>query len=113
MDNTLCQGGVVALVKLCAFGDVEEGVPVPVTVDNLPELGVYKLNGMIFVADNRCTHGLANLTDGFQEGKIIECPFHGGSFDLTTGEPSSAPCQIPIKTYAAKVMDGFIYIDVS
>lgn len=106
------QGEVVIdnLIKLCLVGDVSEGAPVPCTVDGLPQLAVYAVEGSFFVTDNRCTHGAGELSDGLQEGSIIECPFHGGAFDIRTGEPTAFPCKVALRTYPVTVADGWIAI---
>lgn len=77
----------------------------------MPALAVYNVDGELFVTDNMCTHGNAMLTDGYQDGGIIECPFHGGSFDIATGAAKAFPCQVPIKTYAVTINDGWVCID--
>jgi len=45
-------------------------------------------------------------------GKTVECTFHFGTFDVTTGEPTGMPCEIPLKTYPVKVIDDQVCIEV-
>lgn len=99
------------VLQLCRAEDVREGEPVPVNKPSMPPLAVYKVGSDYFVTDNLCTHGNAMMTDGFQDGGIIECPFHGGAFEIATGAPAVFPCTIPLKTYAARVEGGWIVID--
>lgn len=96
--------------RLCSISDVEEGEPVGVYLDTLPALAVYKIDDEYYVTDNLCTHGNAMLSDGYQEGELIECPFHGGSFEIKTGKAAAFPCQIPINTYPVIIEDGWIAI---
>ena len=98
------------LITLCKAEDVKEETPVSVTPEGFAGLAVYVHDGEYFVTDNLCTHGMAMLTDGYQDGEEIECPFHGGAFSIKTGEATSFPCQIPIKTYPVSVVDGNICI---
>lgn len=98
-------------IRLCRTDDVTEGVPVPVSLPDLPELAVYRIGDGYFVTDNLCTHGNAMLTDGFQDGEVIHCPFHGGAFDIRTGAPESFPCQTALRTYPVDVRDGWISIE--
>lgn len=98
-------------LRLCEVSQVKEGEPVGVYLDNMPALAVYVVDGAIFVTDNLCTHGNAMLTDGYQDGGIIECPFHGGSFVIATGAVKAFPCQVPLKTYAVTIEDGWVTID--
>ena len=74
------------------------------------EVALYGVDGEVYATDNICTHGNAMLTDGYQDGGTIECPFHGGAFDIATGAATVFPCQIPLKTYAVEVDDGWIAI---
>ncbi len=97
-------------IKLCKTEEVAEGKPFAVSVEGMPMLAVYQIGAEYFVTDNLCTHGNAMLTDGYQEGAIIECPFHGGSFDIRTGEPTAFPCQKAVVTYPVMVEDGHISI---
>lgn len=100
------------LVRLCRIEEVKDGEPFAVHIMGLPPFAVYEVDGAYFVTDNVCTHGNAMLTDGYQEGGTIECPFHGGAFDIRTGAATVFPCQIPLKTYQVSVDDGWIAIAV-
>lgn len=98
------------LIKLCQTTEVSEGKPVAVNVADLPPLAVYQIGDDYFVTDNMCTHGNAMLSDGYQEGGIIECPFHGGSFDIRTGAPKAFPCQVAVTIYPVVIENGHIAI---
>lgn len=97
-------------LRLCEVASVKEGEPVGVFIEGMPALAVYNVDGDIFVTDNTCTHGNAMLTDGYQDGGIVECPFHGGSFDIRTGAPKAFPCQVAVKTYTVVIEDGWVNI---
>jgi len=101
------------LVILCKIEEIVEGSPLAITADGFPPLAAYLHEGAYYVTDNTCTHGMAMLTDGYQDGHEIECPFHGGAFDFTTGEAVSFPCQIPLKTYSVTLEDGNICVPAS
>lgn len=98
------------MLSLCKEEQVVEDLPIPVDIEGLPPLAVYRLDGKIYVTDRTCTHGDADLTEGFQEGEAIECPFHGGAFSIISGEAITLPCSKPLTTYPAIVMDGNVYI---
>ena len=38
------------------------------------DLAIYDAKDGIFVSLSRCTHGAANLCDGYFDGTYIECP---------------------------------------
>jgi ethylbenzene dioxygenase ferredoxin subunit len=98
------------LITLCTTDDVKEDAPISISPENFPMLAVYECDGEYFVTDNTCTHGMAVLTDGYQDGSDIECPFHGGAFSIKTGEATAAPCLMPIQTYPVTLVNGNICI---
>lgn len=99
------------LLRLCRVDEVIEGAPFAAHLPGLPPFAVYEVEGTYHVTDNVCTHGNAMLTDGYQEGGTIECPFHGGAFDIATGEATTFPCQVPLRTYKVHIEDGWIAIE--
>jgi ethylbenzene dioxygenase ferredoxin subunit len=98
-------------LRLCEAAGVKDGEPVGIFLEGMPALAVYNVDGEIFVTDNLCTHGNAMLTDGYQDGDIIECPFHGGSFDIKSGAAKAFPCQVAIATYPVEIDGGWVCID--
>jgi nitrite reductase/ring-hydroxylating ferredoxin subunit len=64
-----------------------------------------------FATADLCTHGAACLSEGDIENDEIVCPFHGGTFDIKTGEATAAPCVIPVETYAVVVDGDIVYIE--
>jgi nitrite reductase/ring-hydroxylating ferredoxin subunit len=73
-------------------------------------LALYNIGGEIFAADNVCTHAYALLTDGWFDGNIIECPLHGGQFDVCTGKAVSNPVEVDLRTYSVRVIEGRIEV---
>jgi naphthalene 1,2-dioxygenase system ferredoxin subunit len=68
------------------------------------EIAIYLVDGAVFATANRCTHGDAHLCDGWVEGHEIECPLHQGRFDVRTGAPTCAPAEVPLASYAARLV---------
>lgn len=98
------------LIRLCRVEEVSEGAPFAANFPSLPALAVYQIGDEYFVTDNLCTHGNAMLTDGFQDGSAIECPFHGGAFDIRSGAATVFPCQVALRTYTVEIDDDWIAI---
>ena len=65
-----------------------------------------------FATDGHCTHEQQLLCDGLVMDGVIECPKHNGRFDYTTGKALGAPVLIDVRTYATKVEDGTVYIEL-
>jgi len=98
-------------VELCKLADVEVGGTRKVEAGDLV-LAVYNVDGEIFVTDDNCTHGPGSLSEGYLEDDVIECNFHGGQFNVRTGEVVGPPCMEPVKTYKVTVEDGVIFVEV-
>ena len=73
-------------------------------------LAIYNLNGSFYATDNECTHAYAMLTDGTIDGEVVECPLHGGAFEIKTGKGLGAPIFCDLKCYPTRVQDGDLQV---
>jgi naphthalene 1,2-dioxygenase system ferredoxin subunit len=89
-------------IDAMARDDVPEGDVIGIRVAG-KEIAVYDVEGEVFATDNLCTHGAARMSDGFLEGREIECPLHQGRFDVCTGKAMCAPLTDNIRTYPVKI----------
>jgi nitrite reductase/ring-hydroxylating ferredoxin subunit len=94
---------------LVAVDQLETGDVTPVNFGNF-ELAVYDTLNGITVSLARCTHGNANLCDGYFDGRFIECPLHQGLFDTSTGAARAAPARVSLKMFEAQVWEGVVQI---
>lgn len=85
--------------------------PIRVYVDK-DEIAIFNVGGEFFATGNICTHAMASMHDGIQEGEIIECPLHDGKFNIKTGEALCPPVTDPLPTYEVKVENGKIFVKV-
>ena len=44
------------------------------------------VDGQIYATSNRCGHENASLARGTLQGKVVTCPLHRATFDVTTGK---------------------------
>jgi nitrite reductase/ring-hydroxylating ferredoxin subunit len=102
--------GTLRRIQLCRTADVGDGSALKVEAQGLV-VAVFNVNGEFLVTDDACTHGPGSLSEGYLDGDIIECNFHGGQFSVRTGEVISPPCMVPVKTYAVTVENGLVFID--
>lgn len=89
-------------IDAAARDAVPEGDVIAVKVAG-KEIALYEVDGEIYATDNLCTHGAARMSDGFLEGREIECPLHQGRFDVCTGKAMCAPLTEDIKTYPVRI----------
>jgi 3-phenylpropionate/trans-cinnamate dioxygenase ferredoxin subunit len=104
----------MALVRVCAVGDVPEGgarrFPVEgklVAVANLGEGGFRAVDAI-------CSHAHYFLDEGEVDvdDETIECPKHGSTFDLNTGAPRALPATAPVGAYVVRTVGDDILIEV-
>jgi len=75
-------------------------------------LAVYNVDGTLYATADPCTHGETSLSDeGVLTGKIVECPWHFGTFDVTSSKPTGMPCTVALKTFAIKVIEESVYVE--
>lgn len=98
------------LIKLCDIDDVDEDEPYRAEIDGLG-FAVFRVGNLVFVTADLCSHGPGLLSDGHVEDFQVVCPFHQGTFDIRTGEPTGAPCEIAIRTWSPVILEDGIYID--
>jgi nitrite reductase/ring-hydroxylating ferredoxin subunit len=80
-----------------------------ITVRNC-QIALYRVGDDIYATDNVCTHAYAELSAGFLEGYEIECPLHGGRFDIRSGQGLCAPITEDLRVYTVRVLDGRVQI---
>ena len=99
-------------MDVMALEDVFEGEVMAVNVQG-KEIALYEVQGELYATDNLCTHGAARLSDGFLEGKEIECPLHQGKFDVCTGKALCAPLTDNIRVYPVRIENKRVFLNMS
>ena len=98
-------------ISVAKAADVAAGSMVPVEAKD-KQIAVYNLGGTFYATDNECTHAYAMLTDGTVDGDVVECPLHGGAFEIKTGKGLGPPIFCDIKTYPTRVEGGDVQIRI-
>ena len=98
-------------MDVMALEDVFEGEVMAVNVPG-KEIALYEVQGELYATDNLCTHGAARLSDGFLEGREIECPFHQGRFDVCTGKALCAPLTENIRVYPVRIENKRVFVNM-
>jgi nitrite reductase/ring-hydroxylating ferredoxin subunit len=99
------------LIALCPAAAVPEGRSRRVLVGR-HAVAVFNVAGRFHVTDDTCTHGFSSLADGDLEGCIVTCSWHGGAFDVTTGQAVGPPCELPLNVYRCEVHDAEVRADL-
>ena len=98
-------------VEVAAEGDLPEGSMRGYDVGEERVL-VARVGGELHAVGGFCTHQIAHLEDGQLEGCQVFCPRHGAAFDLRTGEPLTAPADMPLPVYQVRVTGGRIAVSL-
>jgi nitrite reductase/ring-hydroxylating ferredoxin subunit len=102
--------GEAKRLELCSTADVTPGTALKIEIDDLA-LAVFNVGGQFYVTDDACTHGPGSLSEGEVNDDVVQCNFHGGEFNIRTGEVVSPPCMVAVKTYPVLVVDGKVTIE--
>lgn len=100
----------MAWIRACEVTAVGDGEAIAVEVD--PPIAVFNVAGEWFATADTCSHDKSSLADGYVEGDQVECAWHFAKFCLRTGAALTMPATVPIRTYATKVEDGVVYVEV-
>ena len=73
---------------------------------------IYNTPKGFYASDLMCTHEDQSLEDGLVIDCVIECPLHGGRFDICSGKALSAPVVRDLRTYPIKIEAGKIFIEL-
>jgi 3-phenylpropionate/trans-cinnamate dioxygenase ferredoxin subunit len=88
------------------LGDLVPGTARRFDVDG-HRIALVRIGDDVYAIGDRCSHADYPLSEGevWEEEREIECPKHGSTFSLATGEPQSLPATQPVPVYAVTV-DG-------
>src|ERR1700716_1739609 len=95
---------MIALVRVASKDEIPEGAAKHVEVDG-EEIAVVNAGGHFYAVSDICSHEYYHLSEGEVDVDelSIECPKHGSTFSLLTGEPRSLPAVLPVKGYGVRV----------
>ena len=77
-------------------------------------LGVALFNaggGRFHALGPTCPHEDGPLSEGWLEGGVAVCPWHGFDFDLATGH-CGVNSDLSVPVYAVRVADGMVEVDL-
>ncbi len=74
-------------------------------------IAIFRHQGGLHAIDGVCIHQGGPLAKGKLCDGTIQCPWHGWTYELATGK-NAVTCQMMLKTYPIREIDGKIEIDV-
>jgi 3-phenylpropionate/trans-cinnamate dioxygenase ferredoxin subunit len=93
-------------VRLCARDDLAPGTARRFDVD-AHRIALVRIGDDFYALGDRCSHADFSLAEGdvWADECEIECPKHGSTFSLTTGEPQTLPATQSVPVYTVQ-LDG-------
>jgi len=76
---------------------------------------VVRIDDDWYAINDTCSHEDYSLCEGdlWDDELEIECPKHGSTFSLVTGEPQSLPATKPVPVYTVRVEGDDVIVTVS
>jgi len=101
------------LVRLCATSDLDPGAVRRFDVGP-HRIALVRIGDDFYAIGDTCSHEDYSLSEGevLVEECELECPKHGSSFDLRSGEPRSLPATRPVPTYAVRVEGDDVVVEL-
>ena len=77
-------------VRVAGIGDIPKGQGRTFEL-NGKKVSVFNCDGAFYAIDDTCKHRGGPLGDGELDGTVVTCPWHGWTYDVTTGESPDDP----------------------
>lgn len=99
--------------RLCARDDLAPGTARCFDVDG-HRVALVRIGDDFYAISDTCSHADFSLSEGevWEDELEIECPKHGSTFSLTTGEPQTLPATKPVPVYEVVVEDDDVKVVV-
>jgi 3-phenylpropionate/trans-cinnamate dioxygenase ferredoxin subunit len=103
----------VSATRVCAFDDLEDGAAARVDVEG-HAVCLVRIGDDVYAIGDTCSHAEVSLSEGevYADEREVECPKHGSTFSLETGEPLSLPAVRPVPVYVARREGDDVVVEV-
>lgn len=90
--------------------EIPEGTAKTVEVKG-KQVAVFNVGGNYSVIDEQCTHRGGPISEGERNENVVTCPWHGATFDITSGKALSGPTSKDLTCYKVRVQGDDIQIE--
>ena len=97
-------------VKVMGVDELPPGKATERFVSGRP-VAIYNVDGQFYATTNLCIHRGGPLGQGMLDGRVIMCPWHAWTFDVTTGE-NTVNADLRIGCYPVRVEDGQVLVEI-
>lgn len=75
-------------------------------------IALFNVGGVFYALSNTCPHRGGPLGEGVLMEKVVTCPWHAWSFDVTTGKLATNPtAPLGVKTYPVRTEGEEILVE--
>jgi 3-phenylpropionate/trans-cinnamate dioxygenase ferredoxin component len=96
--------------KVAKLSEVVEGSAKAVEVAGRT-IALFNVEGKIYALDNTCLHRGGPLGEGFVEGDVVTCPWHGWQYKVPSGE-CLANASLKVATFPVHVVNDEIKVEL-
>ncbi len=99
--------------RLCSLEDLPDKAAIRFEVEG-HRLAVARVGDNVFVIGDRCSHADYSLSEGdlYADELELECPKHGSTFSLTSGEPQCLPATAAVPVYPVVVEGQDVFVEL-
>jgi nitrite reductase/ring-hydroxylating ferredoxin subunit len=95
-------------VRVAAAAEIPPGTGRPFRLGKY-EIAVFNVDGRFYALENSCPHQGGPIADGWLEGELVTCPWHGWCFDVRTGKMTLGDfARVP--AFEVRLEDGALYV---
>ena len=98
-------------LEACSVSDLEEKKGLRFVIDDVTDMAIFKVDGIIYAVDNVCPHNhTPKMHLGYIEENHVLCPVHFFKFSLKDGKQTGG-MGCTLKTYKVKIEDGKVFVE--
>lgn len=94
-------------VSVARLSEIQDGV-MKIVFDDL--VVVANTAGRLHAFGNVCPHAAGPIGEGWLEGCVVECPWHNGQWDITTGKALTELATADIPVFEVRVVGDVIEV---
>lgn len=100
-------------IRLCAVDEVAPGQARRFDIDD-HRIALVRVGDEFHALADRCSHADFSLSEGtvWADECEIECPKHGSSFSLRSGQPKSLPATVAVRVYPVTVEGDDVIVEL-
>jgi len=102
---------MAGFVKVAKTDEIVPGQEKMIEVGD-KKIALFNVEGSFYAIDDTCTHRGGPLSEGVLESKQVTCPWHGATYDVTTGEVLGPPAPQGVARYNVRVEGSDIEVEV-